>query len=240
MRNNLARARPDEWLRGDLFPFIEECWSNSVALVALNNVVAARLTAIDEIFHSVHGAFKPKDETQLVPVLLFLRSFSAFRASVMVGLSLPTDAFPLQRSCLEYAGYAKLVAAQPELAKLWLQRDDNLAEVRKKFSNRAVREAIEKDDAELGGIYQHLYELSIDFGAHPNEKGVLGSVVKGSLATGNMQVMMLPGDSLQLQHGLKTCARIGICSLKIFNLIFRDHFAKFDFDAKIAAASKSF
>jgi hypothetical protein len=110
---------------------------------------------------------------------------------------------------------------EPALAKLWLLRDQNLAEVRKKFNNRAVRESIEKDDAALADIYQKLYELSIDFGAHPNEKGVLGSVEPGSLATGNMQVMMLAGDSLQLQHGLKNCGRIGICSLKIFNLVVR-------------------
>jgi hypothetical protein len=158
----------------------------------------------------------------------------------MVALSLPTDAFPLQRSCLEYAGYAKLVTVEPELARLWLQRDQNLAEVRKKFSNRAVRESIEKDDAALAKIYQALYELSIDFGAHPNEKGVLGSVVPGSPATGTMQVTILPGDSLQLWHGLKNCGRIGICSLKIFNLIFGDHFAKSDFDTKVAEVSRSF
>jgi hypothetical protein len=202
--------------------------------------VAARLTAVDEIFFAVHHGLKPANEVQLVPTLLFLRSFSAFRAAVMVALSLSTDAFPLQRSCLEYAGYAKLVTVEPELARLWLQRDQNLAEVRKKFSNRPVRESIEKDDAALAKIYQALYELSIDFGAHPNEKGVLGSVVPGSLATGNMQVTILPGDSLQLRHGLKNCGRIGICSLKIFNLVFGDHFAKSDFDTKVAEVSRSF
>ena len=240
MSNNLARPRPAEWQRGDLFPFIEEAWSNSIGIVANKNVVAARLTAIDEIFFAIHHDLKPANEAQLVPTLLFLRSFSAFRAAVMVGLSLPTDTFPLQRSCLEYAGYAKLVTVEPELARLWLLRDQNLAEVRKKFNNRAVRESIEKDDAALAKIYQDLYESSIDFGAHPNEKGVLGSVVPGSLATGNMQIMMLPGDSLQLQHGLKSCGRIGICSLKIFSLIFGNHFAKLNFDTKIIEASRSF
>jgi hypothetical protein len=156
MPNNLARPRPDEWQRGDLFPFIEDAWSNSVGIVGNNNVVAARLTAIDEIFFAVHNGLKPANEAQLVPTLLFLRSFSAFRAAVMVGLSMPTDSFPVQRSCLEYAGYAKLVMVEPELAKLWLQHDQNLAEVRKKFSNRTVRESIEKDDADLAKIYQEL------------------------------------------------------------------------------------
>jgi hypothetical protein len=118
MPNNLARPRPDEWQRGDLFPFIEEAWSNSVGIVGNSNVVAARLTAIDEIFFAVHNGLKPANEAQLVPTLLLLRSFSAFRAAVMVGLSMPTDSFPVQRSCLEYAGYAKLVMVGPELAKL--------------------------------------------------------------------------------------------------------------------------
>src|ERR1700730_7809394 len=120
MSNNLARPRPVEWQRGDLFPFIEEAWSNSVGIVGNNNVVGARLTAIDEIFFAVHNGLKPTNEAQLVPTLLFLRSFSAFRAAVLVGLSMPTDSFPVQRSCLEYAGYAKLVMVEPALAKLWL------------------------------------------------------------------------------------------------------------------------
>ena len=41
--NNLDRPRPDEWEKNSLFPFIEECWSNSVGVVGNNNVSAARL-----------------------------------------------------------------------------------------------------------------------------------------------------------------------------------------------------
>ena len=101
--NNLKRPRPEVWGQGALFPFIEECWSNSVGVVGNNNVVASRLTAIDSIFEETHQNLKPTSWTQLVPSLLMLRSFSAFRASVMVGLSLPADSFPLQRLCLESA-----------------------------------------------------------------------------------------------------------------------------------------
>jgi hypothetical protein len=105
MANNLARPRPAEWQRGDLYAFIEEAWSNSVGVVGNNNVVAARLTAIDEIFFAAHHDLKPANEAQLVPTLLFLRSFNAFRAAVMVGLSLPTDAF-------HYSGLAWSVRRQ--------------------------------------------------------------------------------------------------------------------------------
>jgi hypothetical protein len=201
--NNLSRPRPSEWTRGDLFPFIEECWSNTVGIVGNKNVVAARLTAIDNIFAETHQNLAPSKQEQLVPALLMLRSFSAYRAAV--GLSLPTDGFPLQRSCLENAGYAQLIAGDLELARLWLLRDEKLSEVRNKFTNRAVRDAIAKDDEPLSRIYQNLYERTVDFWAHPNERGVLGSVLPGSINTGTLQVLMLPGDNLALQHDLKTC-----------------------------------
>jgi hypothetical protein len=51
---------------------------------------------------------------------------------------------------------------------------------------------------------------------------------------------MLSGDNLALQLGLKTCGQAAICSLKIFNLIFREQFAKTDFDRKIELAQKPF
>jgi hypothetical protein len=238
--NNLNRPRPDEWKRGDLFPFIEECWSNSVAVVARNNVVAARFTAIDVIFAEAQQNLKPASHKQVVPALLLLRSFSAFRAAVMVGLSLPTDGFPLQRSCLEYAGYAKLIFDNPDAGELWLKREEDAAKVRSTFTNRGVRESIAKDDEPLSKVYQELYERTIDFGAHPNEKGVLGSVVRESVGTGNLQVSLLVGDSLELQHGLKTCAQVAICSLKIFNLIFTVQFSNACFESKILAAQKPF
>jgi hypothetical protein len=238
--NNLNRPRPTEWTRGELFPFIEECWSNSLAIAANKNVFAARLTAIDNIFAEAQQNLKPSSHAEVVPSLLCLRSFSAFRAAVMVGLSLPTDGFPLQRSCLENAGYAKLISQDLDLAHLWLKRGENPAKVRTTFTNRGVREAIAKDDEQLSKIYQELYEQTIDFGAHPNEKGVLGSFVRESVGTGNLQVSMLGGDSLQLQYGLTSCARVGICSLKIFDLIFKEQFSKIDFANKILIAQKPF
>lgn len=235
MPTNLELPRPDAW-QGELFEFIEDCWNNSIAVVGNNNVVAARISAIDLIFHQVAQGLKPKEAELLIPVMLLLRAFSAFRAAAMVGLSLPAESFALQRSCLEHAGYAKLIAADIKLSRLWAQRDENLVEIRKQFTNRAVREAIEQEDADLGKVYQELYDRSIDFGAHPNEKAVLGSVVPGTIDTGNMMIAML----VQLHHGLRSCAQVGICSLKVFNLLFPAHFATHGFADKIAAASRAF
>jgi hypothetical protein len=161
---------------------------------------------------------------QVVPSLLMLRSFSNFRAAAMMCLSLPTDSYPIQRACLESAGYANLIAAQTELSALWLKRDED-PQAKSRFTNRAVREAIEARDQRLGAIYQDLYERTIDFGAHPNEKSVVANIAQGSVGTGNIQVRMLAGDDVMLDHGLRTCAQVGICSLKVLNLVFGPQFA---------------
>ncbi len=152
MQTNLELPRPDAW-QGELFEFIEDCWNNSIAVVGNNNIIAARISAIDLIFHQVAQGLKPKQPELLIPVMLLLRAFSAFRAAAMVGLSLPAESFALQRSCLEHAGYAKLIATDIKLSRLWAQRDENLVEIRKQFTNRAVREAIEKEDADLAKVY---------------------------------------------------------------------------------------
>src|SRR5258705_4542991 len=139
--NNLTRPRPEVWTQGSLFPFIEDCWSNSVAVAGNKNIIARRLTMIDAIFDEVHQNLKPSSAEQLVPTFLLLRSFSAFRASVMVCLGLPTDSYPLQRSCLESAGYARLIWTVPQLSVHWLNRDDD-PEAKNRFTNRAVRDSI--------------------------------------------------------------------------------------------------
>src|SRR5260370_42555922 len=104
----------------------------------------------------------------------------------MVGLALPTDSYPLQRSCLENAGYAHLISTTPELSERWLNRDDDPGS-KSRFTNRAVREAISASDDELAVIYQDLYERTIDFGAHPNEKTVTANLIKRTPETGNAQ-----------------------------------------------------
>jgi hypothetical protein len=106
---NLEQPRPEVWRSRPLFTFIEDCWNNSIAVAGNKNVVALRLANVDKIFDDFHRVIKLENMSQLVPALLFMRAFSAYRASAMVSLCLPTDGYALQRSCLENAGYARLI-----------------------------------------------------------------------------------------------------------------------------------
>jgi hypothetical protein len=130
-------------------------------------------------------------------------------------------------SCLENAGYARLIADNPALSESWLKRDDSEETkkvIRRTFTQTAVRDAIAAKDQKLSEIYQALYERSIDFGAHPNEKAVTTGIVKDTLKTKTIQFKLLTGDGPALDHSLRLTARVGICSLRVFGTIFKTQF----------------
>jgi hypothetical protein len=221
---NLERPRPPEWQRSLLFNFIEDCWNNSIATVGNKNVFASQLSTIDSIFDDFRQNPNMSAASQIVPALLFMRSFTSYRAAVMLATCLSTDAYPLLRSCLENAGYANLISTETSLSEGWLRRDENEVSktlVRNKFKQSMVRNAIKASDERLSQIYQDLYERCIDFGAHPNEKAVTTNIVRESLNSKTLQFTLLAGDSISLDHALRTTAQVGICSLKLMGLVFK-------------------
>jgi hypothetical protein len=239
--SNLERPRPEVWQGRPLFTFIEDCWNNSIAVAGNKNVIAQRLANVDEIFGDFQKVVRLENISQLVPTLLFLRAFSAHRAGVMVSLCLPTDGYALQRSCLENAGYARLIADDERLSESWLRRDDNEESkklIRRTFTQTAIRDSIAAKDTKLSEVYQALYERSIDFGAHPNEKAVTSSLVKGSLKTKTVQFKLLTGDGVALDHSLRSAAQVGICALKVIGTIFKTQFDNEGFSARIDQASQ--
>jgi len=150
--SNLEKDRPDVWKAHQLFGFVEDCWNNTLAVAANKNVVSCRLANIDRVFDDFHRSLKPDKPSQIVPALLFLRAFSAYRASIMVSLCLPTDGYALFRSCLENAGYARLIADDAKLSESWLRRDEDEASrklIRRTFTQTAVRDSIAARDAKL-------------------------------------------------------------------------------------------
>jgi len=60
------------------------------------------------------------------------------------------------------------------------------------------------------------------------------------MKTDNLQFVMLGGDGLALDHGLRTCAQVGICALKVLDLVFGELFEKIDFKEKITKVSLPF
>lgn len=207
--------------------FLDQAFNNTLASFVQKNVRFQVLGRVDQNFLRIgENLINPPD---IIAALLILRSHSAFRGACRLSMSgqVP-DAFPVLRACLEYALYALHINANPALGEVWVRRHDDAASlrrVRQDFTHAAVIATLGAKDANLHSIIQQLYERSIDFGAHPNERAITGSMtIQREPGRVELQQIYLHGDSLSLDHGLKTTAQVGLGSLCIFQHIFLERF----------------
>jgi hypothetical protein len=144
-----------------------------------------------------------------------------------MGTQLP-ETFVLLRSCLEYAAYALHLNANPSLGETCLKRHDDAAALRamkKAFVGPEVEQTIVATDKELGRVYNELYERTIDFGGHPNLRGVLSNMLLNESADKRqLQPIYLHADETTVLHALKTTAQVGLCSLHLFQHILAERF----------------
>src|SRR3954464_10895127 len=108
-------------------------------------------------------------------------------------------------------------------ASLFTDRDKQA--VRKAFTNGAVKRAIEKYDLKTSKAYSDLYERTIQFGGHPNEKAITTSL-KISKTTKDLQLeqVYLQGDGIVMDHWLRMTNQIGVAILKIFGHVLHERF----------------
>ena len=218
---------PPRWGDDALSAFVNDAFANCLATFVQKGEQYGLLLHADQCFLRIgENLVNPPD---MVAAWLILRSHSAYRAACRLALSgQATDSFPSLRSCIEYALYALHVSRKPELGEVWLRRHDD--DETKRLSNRSfqhvtVMESLREFDADLHAIIGGLYDRTIDFGGHPNERAVTGSMTMTE-ESGNtvMTQIYLHGDSLALDHVLKTTAQIGLGSLCIFQPIFKERF----------------
>jgi hypothetical protein len=227
--NNLDKQRPDGWRNTSLFSFVEDSWSNALATFHAMPEQVRRLELIDSMFgqFSRNGLTNPGN---YFAALLFIRAHTAYRVTAGLALVTPIESYSVIRSSLEYAGYALLCHKEPEVAEVWLRRDESpksLARVRREFTQARVRDAINSFDSQVANRYQYLYDEAISWGAHPNEKALTTSVriIDDPVAKVKaLQVIMLPHGGNVHKLALRRSAQIGLCVLEIFALIYPERF----------------
>jgi hypothetical protein len=109
-----------------------------------------------------------------------------------------------------------------------MRRHDDAAalrQVKRDFQHVTVMETLRTRDADLHPIIVQLYERTIHFGTHPNERAIAGSMVlEKQPGRVELKQIYLHGDSLPLDHVLKTTAQIGLGSLCMLRHVFRERF----------------
>jgi len=225
---------PPGWGNDELSRFIDLTHYEQLAIFATKKPQYAIIKTIDDCYKKIaDNLINTKDITA---ANFLYRSHSAYRGGAVLALATQVnECFPLMRVCVECAGYAlhifdnKEVEDEDEnLEKIWENRHrdkESLNNCRNCFNHSKIIQTVKAKDKKLAEVYNFIYQRAIDFGSHPNEMAVFGSMSIEKVESGVFfKHYYLHGDSLNTDHALISLARAGLCSLFVFQHIFKARF----------------
>jgi hypothetical protein len=145
------------------------------------------LTEVDSLYVAFlrqGGGIKPATSS-----ILLLNAHASFRAAIRLAFSgqlLPV--FMTLRGSIESALYANGMVVEPRLTDVWLHRDESdkaRQECRDEFTvGKMFRAVVQAQDKEFADRLREMYDATIDFGAHPNNRSLLASTRIEGVSTG--------------------------------------------------------
>ncbi len=156
----------------------------------------------------------------------------------------------MMRPCLEYAGYALAIFADPRLEdtpsrdEVFVNRnvdDVSLKSQKEEFIVGKIREIIATFDQNLAENFTILCERSIGYGGNPNPYGLLTGInmeTKDEQLT-TITTLALTDDPIITMFAMKNATQVGLTSLFIFQHIFRKKFELLGIRAEIDAFRKA-
>jgi hypothetical protein len=231
--------QPPDW---DIDPFSRffadseyNCRASAVNLAPIFGF----LKKVNEAFRRMSDAVENDgNEDLLVPRFLLVRAHSAFLAACKLAMSgqLP-ESYAILRNVIEQAWYALHIAVNPPTAEIWLRRNDSDMEKKAckfEFTVANVRSTHERLDTATSKEMNKIYEILIDYGAHPNMRGVLTTLSKTE-APGQQKfnVGILFADQMTIAFALRMAAAVGIGALKVCQLIYPERFKITGLDAEV-------
>ena len=166
---------------------------------------------------------------QFVEALMLVNACCAYRSAVQLAMEAKScETYALIRSCLEYALVGTYMHKHPGLIEVWMKRGetpDNRKAVRKAFQTGAMLTNLDGINNAVGERVRNLYELSIDYGAHPNEQGFFGRLTMDKKDNGDVHFqVVMSGNAKLVPLILKNAAQSGIIALEAFRLIYKERF----------------
>lgn len=216
---------PLGWGDDELTRFLDSARENQFGTFANKVPESKAIIKIDEYFARVIA--EGTSRGYIYPdFLLLARAHSAVRVAAGCAFSgQAAEVHSMFRLMLEQAGYAFLINQNSELSKIWLNRDADPARVRKEFTAGKIKETLAASDIRLRDLFHGLYESTIQFGAHPNEMSVTGSIrIERQDDQEFLKIIYLHQDGVALNHSLQYVQTVGLCVLSIFKQIFGELF----------------
>jgi hypothetical protein len=193
-------------------------------------------------FEKAEAAFEHDGGGTALPRLLFVRAHASYLAACRLGMSgHQSEAHAVLRAGLEDAWYGLHIAKDPApfaRAELWLRRNESehaLGACKREFTVKNVRATHEVLDPDAAADLKSLYEDFIDYGAHPNQLGVLGSVIRIAREekTANYKAGILHMDPIPVLFTLRLCVATALGALKVVQLVYPERFALIGLDREI-------
>lgn len=239
----MADREPPPWGNDSLSEFFKDADYNARVTAANYPVVFALLRRVHEAFKRAEDAVeRDSGWVRLVPRFLLIRTHSTFLAAIRAGMSGQlSEAFVLLRATVEQAWYALHMAKDPAgdvRVEIWLRRNDDdqaTARCKAEFTVKNVRATHEALDSSSAIQLHSIYETLIDYGAHPNQMGVLTGITQHESANQiDYKVGILYPAELPVMVTLRLAVAVAIGALKIFQLIYPERFALTGLDTEIA------
>jgi hypothetical protein len=180
----------------------------------------------------------------LVPLMLFYRAHSAFKAAIALGLGgAMTEAMPVLRLCLECAAYASITHGNFARSTVWLYRFDNdrtKAAANSALWNSKVQDSIAHRDADLADHFTTLRQGLIEFGAYNNELSATSELLleQKKSRKGLMEQIRRRDNAARFDDWLRSAGQVGLCVLKLFALLFPTEFGELGISNRIHRTSK--
>jgi len=214
-------------------------------------VTAAKYPNIFELLRRVDKAFRRAEEivvhdsawVRVVPRFLLVRTHATFVAAIRTGLSgQVSEACVLLRAAVEQSWYALHMAMEPKgdtRVEIWLRRNEGERaknKCRGEFTVAKVRSTHEKLDPTTASHIHKIYEKLIDYGAHPNQMGVLSALTQKKSSTQiDYSVGLIYPTEPAVMATLQMAVGVAVGSLKIFRLIYPERFELASLDGEIEA-----
>lgn len=218
---------PPCWAGDDLSLFIQMANENTYAIFHNKKREFEIIKYIDKLYGTViDHLLNPED---FLASMLLLRSHATYRGACRMSLSGQIyEAFVLLRSCIESSLYALHIDKNPSAGKKWLNRhisEASLKDAKKEFKFCTVIKTLQSVDYSISQTTKLVYERTIDYGGHPNERAISSSMkVIEKEGRKEYRQLYLIGDTEALTFGLNSTAQVGLCALYILRHVFKERF----------------
>lgn len=213
---------PDGWQDDNLSRFITATNQNTYATFDAQpecwNFLARIEATLDYFINHIDDKAIPEN----VNLFLLFRMHAAYLSALRLFVATQyADTYPLLRSALEYGLYEFYLSHHPDKRGVWENRhaSEEARKLSRSLSPSLMTKFLTECNAALGEEVKNLYDLTIDFGAHPNPQAVNASLRAVYTETGLKPQFEVITTIWNYWFGftLEQCSWVGIALIEIMS-----------------------